>query len=49
MGQNVHGKIRGLYYFLCKRKRQLSIWSRIFCTAGKTVGFVKDRMSYVWI
>jgi hypothetical protein len=49
VGQKGHGKRRGLYFFLWKRKRQSSIRRRIFCTAGKRVGFVNDRMSYVWI
>ena len=52
MGHRGHGKKRGLFLFLLKRKRQLSIRNRIFvhlkiASTVKRVVFVSERVSYV--
>ena len=36
-GKRGHGKCRGLYFFLWKRKRISSIGNRIFCTSHNSI------------
>ena len=53
MGQRRHGKRKGLYFFLWKRKRKSSIGNRIFVhhriVAVKRVEFVSDSVSYIFL
>jgi len=50
--QKGHGKSRGLYFFLWKRKRKSSIGNRVFGTPQnsvrvKRVEFASNRMLYI--